>query len=216
MLPAYDKVLKEFFSLKLNGKPVPIVGPVNPLRAFASMRTLMEKQGQKITDDRFVPLPFISIYRMPPSQNLNRFRRADLRKLRYSDDMNIVEQSRMPFPYDIPYQIDIWCRYEDDLVTLIEGCMRKWRGPVTYVDVDHGNPHGKYKVGVFFEGAMDNSELESDDRDRDLRYTINLNVEGFLSFPSRRVKTVRHEKIVAGFNEEPDAASDVLLAEHKE
>jgi hypothetical protein len=224
MIASYDAAIKEFFSLKLKGKPVPIVGPVNPMRAFAMMSQLVTKEGQinpQVNNtDRFVPLPFISIYRLPPVQSLDRFRRADLRHMQYDDDGNSILQSRMPFPYDIEYQLDIWCEYEDDLVTLTESLLRKYKGPMTYISIDHGPPHGEYNIATFFENGMDTSELESDAEDRILRYTLTIKVEGFLSFPARKVKTVRKEQIYVSVaenpNTQPTVYEEVLINEYKE
>ena len=224
MIASYDKAIKEFFSLKLKGKPVPVVGPVNPMRAFAMMNQLMTKVGQidpsVSNTDRFVPLPFMSFYRLPPVQNLERFRRSDLRKMQYDDDGNSVLQSRMPFPYDIEYQLDIWCEYEDDLVTLTESLLRKYKGPMTYISIDHGPPHGEYNIATFFQQGMDASELESDAEDRLLRYTLTIKVEGFLSFPAKKVKTVRKEQIYASvtttLDPQPEDFEETLLNEYKE
>jgi hypothetical protein len=194
------------------------------MRAFAMMSQLVTKEGQinpQVNNtDRFVPLPFISIYRLPPVQSLDRFRRADLRHMQYDDDGNSILQSRMPFPYDIEYQLDIWCEYEDDLVTLTESLLRKYKGPMTYISIDHGPPHGEYNIATFFENGMDTSELESDAEDRILRYTLTIKVEGFLSFPARKVKTVRKEQIYVSVaenpNTQPTVYEEVLINEYKE
>jgi len=223
MLPAYDKAMTEFFQLKLNGDFVPLIGPVNPQRAFAKMQDVLKKSGQVITsagiDDRNIPLPFMSFYRMAPVQNQSRFRRADLRYLDYTPDGNNILQSRMPHPYDILYQIDIWCEFQDDMNVLIESILRKWKDPLVHINVDHGQPFGDYKIAVFYEGGQDNSVVESMDAERILRYTLTVKVEGFLSFPARKVKTVRKEQIyatVADSYEETTIADETLLNEYSE
>jgi hypothetical protein len=221
VLPQYDEAMRRFVSVKMNGTVVPLVGPVTPDRAFAYMRNLMKESGQIITDDRFVPLPFMSFYRMQHTPNQSRFSRADVRKTHYSDDDNITGVARRPFPYDIPYQIDVWCRFEDDFNYIIEALDRKWYGlPHAYVDVDHGDVWGVHSIAVTWDGAQDTSDLESDDGDRILRYTLSCTAEGFMTFRPKKVKTVRDIQIRVSTNAtphtKPESFDDSLIFEHKD
>lgn len=224
MLPQYDAAMREFLTVKMSGAVVPLVGPVTPDRAFAYMKNLINKDkadGQKITDDRFVPLPFMSFYRMRHTPNQSRFSRADVRKTHYSDNDDITGVARRPFPYDIPYQVDVWCRFEDDFNYIIEALDRKWDGlPNAFVDIDHGDVWGCWPICVSWDDAQDTSDLESDDKDRMLRYTLTCTAEGFLTFRPKKVKTVRDLQIrlstAAQPLTKPESFDDSLLFEHKE
>lgn len=216
--------MREFFTVRMSGKQVPLVGPVTPDKAFASMKDLLNKEGgegQKVTDERFVPLPFMSFYRMPHTPNLERFNRADVRKTHYSDDDNVTGVARRPFPYDITYQVDVWCRFEDDFNYIIEALDRKWDGlPMAFVEVDHGDVWGWWSIAVSWDSSTDNSVLESDDGNRMLRYTLTCTAEGFLTFRPKKVKTVRAIQLrvstAAKPHTKPESFDDSLIYEHKE
>ncbi len=215
MFKAYDTAMKEFLQVKLKGKDVPLVGPVPPHRARARMQDLLKEDPRAKKDDKFVPLPFISFTRMKPVYAQERFSRADLRKLDYTKGGNRTLMARRPMPYDLSYQVDIWCEFEDDMTTLTEAYLRRWRGPIRNIEVWHGEPFGNYKIAASITDINDNSQLESDDEDRLLRTMITITLEGFLSFPATEVPTVRRIEGVAQVphapNTDPNTYEELLF-----
>lgn len=204
----YDEAVKEFLKVKLKGSPVPIVGPVNPSRAFARVRDIHKDDPRVISDDKYTPLPFISFMRMDALFAQERFHRANLRKIKYNENANSVLGARRPMPYDLPYQVDIWAEYEDDLILLTESYLRRWRGPMKFLDVWHGEPYGDYKIGMPTPEVRDLSELESDDQNRMLRMALSFTLQGCLSFPAEEVPTVREILTQVAIANNPNTVAD--------
>lgn len=213
ILRSYDLAFKDFLTVKLKDKVVPIVGPVTPLRAHARVRDLLKDDPRVKQDDKFVPLPFISFKSMEPVENLERFRRAPIRKISYAPDGNSCTVGDPPYPYDIPFQIEIWTEYADDAKYLVEAILRKWKNlPIKGIGVDHGPPWGVFNVYANRPEVIDNSDLESDDADREMRYTLTTTLQGFISDPAKDVKTVRKTQVVASLN----GGAEEVLDEYSE
>lgn len=222
MYRQYDSAVLEFCKIKLNGVEVPAIGPLPPQRAWARMSEILKGKDPRTNQDpTFIPLPIISIIRLPEQPNMERFRRADVtRKLKYSDDMNSCSVGESPMPYDIPYQVDIWAYNADDFFTIREAFMRKWRNQVKAIPVDHGPPLGIFNVYAKYTNGVDNSDFESEESDRALRFTFTFTVEGFLAFPTREVKTVRKTVFKAVLSNQPltkpESTDEVTIHEHSE
>lgn len=212
VLRSYDEAFKDFVKVKLNGKDVPIVGPVGPLRAFARVRDLLKDDPRVVKDDKFIPLPFISFNTMTPTENMSRFRRGVLRKITYSPDANVCTEGDPPSPYDIPVQIEIWAEFADDARYIVEAFLRKWRNqPMKAIEVDHGPVWGVFNVYAHKPDIIDNSDLESEEADRLMRFTLTTTVEGFISDPTRDIKTVRQERVIASVARDPLTKPDVTV-----
>lgn len=192
MFRHYDEAIKEFLTRKMpNGATVPIVGPVPPQKAFASMRELLKDDPRVKKDPRFIPLPIISFNRLSPEFAQYRYQGANLRALSYSDDANKTTVAERPMPWDIPYTVEIWAEKEDDGLFLLEAYQRQWRRPYAYIDVWHGEPFGNYRIGIAAPSVEDNSLIETDGADREIRFTLSFTVEAFMTFPAKWIPTVR-------------------------
>jgi hypothetical protein len=206
----------------MQGKEVPIVGPLPPQRAWARVEEFIRgEDGREREDPTFTPVPILSLIRFPEKFNGERYRGADVtRSLVYSDDLNSTTVGKSPMPYDLPYQLDIFCYHVDDLNFLREAFLRKWRTQVRSIQVDHGPPLNVFKVYAFLEKAQDNSILESEDNERLLRFTYTFTVQGFLAFPAELVKTVRDTRLTGVLTAEDLAKTDpedeILLHTHSE
>lgn len=218
MFRAYDEAVAKFVTRKMGDEFVPLVGPISPLRAFGAFNEILKnnKVPDAIKNDRFVPLPFMSFDRLDPIYDQSRFSRADVRKLAYSPDGNKSATGRRPNPFNIPYQVEIWAEKESDGLFLWEAMLRRWRGPKASIVVNHGTPWGDWKVWMDVPRMRDTSVKESEKKDREIRYTVDLVVEGFLSFPVDWVPTVRrvsvHEQQAPHPNTEPTVVDDMIVS----
>jgi hypothetical protein len=214
MFRHYDTAMKEFCTRKMpGGSEVPVVGPVSPLRAFAAMNLLLKDDPRVKKDPRFIPLPFISFDRLNPILAQERYNTAEFRKLRYSDDMNSTLNATRQMPYDIPYAIEIWAEKEDDAVYLLEGFIRRWRRPLASIKVWHGEPFGDWNIYMAPPMIVDNSIKSPDKGDREIRYTLTVTLEGFMTFPAYKVPTVRGIGINYEASNKPLSDPDDIVTE---
>lgn len=221
ILRSYDLAFKDFLTIKFKDKVVPVVGPVTPLRAYARVRDLLKDDPRVEADDKYIPLPYISFRSLEPVENLERFRRAPIRKITYAHDGNSCTVGDAPYPYDIQFQVEVWTEFADDARYIVEAIIRKWKSqPLKAIEVDHGPPWGVFNVYAHRPDIIDNSDVESDDADREMRFTLTTTVEGFISDPAKDVKTVRETRIYANVSNnpltKPDSTVEELIDVHRE
>lgn len=194
MIRRYAVALIDLLRIELPDTKIPI-GIASPRREFG---TQSERQGHRVEArlDATIPLPSMVLSPLDWNLNRDRFIRAKHRKLRYSDDLNMVTQSRHPLPYDFNYQLDIWTKYRDDLNLILAYTMTKFENQFATLQIDLGHPWGVKKVFVRAEHVTDNTDSSLEpDNDREPRATVDLVLEGWLPLKPKDVRTVR--KVIA-------------------
>lgn len=188
----YDFGIRQFIQgvLVFDGQLIPCIDS-SPMRAFSSYRQLLNdgkvapiifpEDGQ-LEPDKF-PLPFSSFERTDwkprraeqnPSgviRNLGFVRGGGERRTAYS---------RYPVPVDLPYQIDVWVRWKNHLNYLQQRLYMQFEGAHAHWFVR--TPYrcdNDFLMAIRFEGLKNLSDLEVD-KDRILRLTLNVVVEGWL------------------------------------
>lgn len=168
------------------------MGFATPRREFGTQEELNPLGGPDIPPrGKSVPLPSMTLQRMNWTLAENRMNYTRHRKVRWSDDLNLVTQAQHPIAYDIAYQLDIWTKYRDDANILTTTVLMRFPRRMAGLLVDLGHPWGVKKVFMGVTSVVDNSELETEDGDREVRMTIDLNLEAWLPLPPVDVRTVR-------------------------
>jgi hypothetical protein len=187
-------------------RPVPVIF-ATPERAFSEMADLLGKSQipdwpeldkamikltpEQLRDDpSLVPTPFVSVKRGSPAFRMDRSSTIAWRKVfttqvgtvYFDSKQNYVIRSKHPRPYDLPYQLDIWCRYREDLNSIMSQLMR-WGNPWFAIWADLKVPWGKQLFDVKMGTFTDNSELEGLEGGTGQswkRATLDVTLEGYL------------------------------------
>lgn len=213
----YDRAVISFMrdNLKLeDGSSVPTVF-ATPDRYQSQMRKRFN-----LREDDMIPLPACSVSQigdtvLRPEAFLSH--QNKLRRIRVYPDGEEVQNGTgqtadgnatvsismpKPLPYNFSYQSDVWTKNRFEAMKFYRQVAVQFnRGVYTYLSVDHGWPLGRKIVPIFLDGITDNTQLETADGPRILRYTFSFRVEGWLAQPVEEAKLV-HKIIV--YNEEPD------------
>lgn len=182
----------EFLRASINGEKIPM-GFATPRREFGTQEEMnpMEAGDVPVHGSKTIKLPSMVVQRLNWTLAENRMNYTRHRKIRWSDDLNLVTQAQHPIAYDIAYQLDIWTKYRDDANILTSAVIIKFPRRMASLQVDLGHPWGVKKVFLGITSVVDNTELESEDGDREVRMTIDLNLEAWMPLPPTDVRTVR-------------------------
>lgn len=190
MLRRFDLAVLDFLKLSVNGEPIPL-GFATPRREFGKQS---EIQGRAVPqrEDQSVRLPSMVLSRLGWTRSSERTNLVRHRKLRWSDDLNIVTGAQHPIAYDLSYQLDVWTKYRDDANLLVALTLTKFPRLTAPLTVDMGNPWGERRVFLEAKDVGDNTELDpGEDGDREVRHTIDLTLQTWLPLPPKDVRTVR-------------------------
>ena len=199
MIRRYDSAVLDFIrpSLTMNGEKVPF-GFAGQRREFGQQSELSSGESDRLgpRDNQTVKLPSIVLQGLDWELDEARYNAAKHRRLKWSDDLNLITQALHPLPYNLMYQVDIWTKFRADANVLSTAIAIKFKRRYAWLSVDMGYPWGVKKVALHqTTGIKDNSESESEEGDREIRKTIDLRLEAWLPTPPVDVRTVR--KVIA-------------------
>lgn len=183
----------------VDGRIIPVVFS-SPMRAFSTLRTQLSESGIAIInppDDAQLeysdmPLPYVSFWRGDPKFGVRRNQNFPVRNIGFisSSGQRRTGSMRYPTPVNIPYQVEIWCKSISTQGYLVQKMMEQFWTHLAYWSVQ--TPYGtRVIMPIKMNGMTDTSELEagSEARDRILRYTFNLEVEGKMFHDIKEVPT---------------------------
>ena len=198
MIRRYDSAILALLKAELSpGVPVPLNFGA-PRREYGTQDEMGASPADRkpsFRSKQSIPLPSMSLTRSDWTRSAERSNFNLHRKLKWSTDLNLISQAQHPMAVDIPYQLDIWTKFRDDANILTELTMTKFPRVQRAMLIDMGEPWGVKKVYLVLGNAVDNTENESEDADREVRMTVDFILEGWLPFKSRTIRTVR--KVVA-------------------
>ena len=182
----------EFFRTSYNGEKIPM-GFATPRREFGTQEELnpLPEDPLPIHGSKTVQVPSMVVQRLNWVLSDQRMNYGRHRKLRWSDDLNMVTQAQHPIAYDISYQLDIWTKFRDDANLLTSLTLVKFPRRKAALNIDLGYPWGVKKVYLIPAGVVDNTELETEDGDREVRMTLDFLLEAWLPLMPVDVRTVR-------------------------
>lgn len=163
-----------------------------PRRAFAQMKDLLVRKGWldpaaiNKASYQMVPLPFASIMRMAPILAQDRFSPFTITKGLVDSEIKKIAKSRFPIPIDIPYQVDFWVRRKFTEARILEWLFSKLARQGVGLDeftltVNLGSFFGNKLVTVAVGSFADNSSLEPDELDVDIRFTVDLTIKAWMT-----------------------------------
>lgn len=123
--------------------------------------------------------PIIAVTRLSMDYALNRNNTNIVRKVFPWDSNNdFTIRANYPRPWDIPYQIDIHCRYRQHANRCIAWYLKK-PDPVLHIKVNFCWPWFERSIGLIFSRINDTSLLETGERERWIRHSIPVTLEGW-------------------------------------
>lgn len=166
----------------------------NPDRLTAS-----QKQGDfPPTEIDRLAVPGMTLTRLDATFDQSRWSYTEWRKLTYSNDLNLVQVSNFPLPYNFLYQLDFWAETYHDLNLFLEDYARKFPRPTWWLDIKFPLPWGLKTVHMQSQGAFGmNSTLDGGIQQRELRGVATVVVFGWIPLPPRWVRTVQRVGVEA-------------------
>ncbi len=182
MLRLLDEVTKQLlsgFAVERGGQYVNVerVFYSTPERAFSD-------------SDKRIDLPVISFFRISQefayeSNNLAVQEIGGIVK-----DKDTLTGTRYPaLPVSASYQVDFWVKFIDDLQILQTQLLHYFR-PVRRYYLDIGSGIG-FPLDYSLGGMSDNSDLEPGEEERVLRFTADIQAQGYLPLKAVEVKLVK-------------------------
>ena len=125
--------------------------------------------------------PRVSVTRQNWVYSMRRNINRPIRRIRLWDEQADfwITQKKHPRPIDMMYQIDIITRFRDDMNKCLRWYIQHPDNTYT-IPIEFGYPWGRKFIDLFFENFIDNSDIETQERERWIRYTIPLSVEGWM------------------------------------
>lgn len=145
--------------------------------------------------DQTVRLPAMVVTQLNWVRSDERYNPAKHRKLRWSEDLNLVSQAQHPLAYDIGYQLDIWAKFRDDANILLDLTLQKFPRKFAYLKVDLGDAWGVKRIPFLCKNVIDNTNLNYEGGDREVRFTVDFEMEAWMPLPIVDMRTVR--KVIA-------------------
>jgi len=172
--------------------PPLLEGRTTQLLIATQRKAFAEVTSGQIIDERTRKLPRISLQRLDPENDPTRFNSNRIRRLGWcnptQDPQSHLLSSKFPAPVIIPYQIDMWTRFVKEMNLWERFIMETFSPSYTYLRIRPNDVWGWKMFSVFWEGAViNNSDLEPQEEERQIRKTININCECWM-FPDDFIK----------------------------
>lgn len=190
----YDHAMAKFLGEVFiqNDKPIPIVF-ATPDRAYALIRKRFD-----LPKDQPIPLPFISLSQVgdiqsDPQRFLSKY--IKLRNLGRDEDNSLLYTAQRPAPWNFTYTAELWMRTRAEAMAQRRNIASRFDEAIgtTYITVDHGEPIGNKLIRLELTSCTDNSDLETADKNRSLRWSFTFTLYGWLTYPvekTHRVETI--------------------------
>jgi hypothetical protein len=186
----YDEALMKFLKLTVSDADVPLTF-ATPLKEFGEHEVVQDSPIPQ--SPKMITLPAMAVSRLNWTADAARYQEAIHRKLKWSDDLNLITQAQHPMAWDFAYQVDFLTKYRDDMNILMALTLIKFPRKIVMIPVDLGTPWGVKKISLIMGQVVDTTELESLDEssNRLCRMTLSLTLQGWLPLPSKDVRSVR-------------------------
>jgi hypothetical protein len=148
-----------------------------PRKGFAEATTAV------LADNRRRTLPRIVIQRLDIINDPIRFNPNRIRRLGYCNppDQNKLISGKFPSPVNIPYQIDLWARFIKEMNIWEQYIMDVFASSYLYLKIRPNDVWGDKSYITFLDGPItDNSDLEPDEKERQIRKTLTFRSEAWI------------------------------------
>jgi hypothetical protein len=220
-LDNYDRAMAQWLRgvLHWDGRYLPIVF-ASPLRAFSAVQEILSDDPDAVIpppadgqlDYPTLPLPFISFWRGDLRPGVRRNQNFPVRNIGFIDGSKKRRTGtmRFPTPINLPYQVELWCKTYTTQGILIQQLLTQFWTTMAYWLVN--TPYNRQIfMPIKLVSSSDTSELEagSDTKDRILRYTFQLEVEGRMFHDVYEVPTYMRRDVQIEV-QNPDGTSTVV------
>lgn len=201
-IEAYDLAITNYFSEvpANNGEFIPVVF-ARPDRAFASFKSTLPGLPEYSNPEdelKNIPLPFISVWRLDPVYDSTRENTVDRKRIRINGEMVMTREDKSKclqttnfLPYNITYQIELWCRDIFASNTFTDFIRWKFpRGGTDYLSIDFGEPFGVKRIPTFERSLVNNSDIEPGEEIGLRRLTFDIEVQGYFLGQGKEKSTV--------------------------
>ena len=180
-----------------NGKPIEYVF-ATPERAFARLQEKLANRTkqtlpahQRNESNKVYPLPWGSVSRTALAIDHDRFFLCGHGKLYRDIETNHYIGAAWPQAVKLTYQVDLWTRNLEDLQALANqlllGMTDGWS---TFITVEHPFPYGSLRVFTQLTENRDLSVLEHATDQRQLRWMMAFQLDGWMARPPTDVPIV--------------------------
>lgn len=195
-----------------DGKPIEYVF-ATPERAFAALEKKLAGRTRKPLPDHqahpiqglVYPLPWGSISRTGLALDHTRYAICGHSRLYRNVDTNRYIGAPWPQAVNLTYQVDLWGRNLEELQALANQLLLAMtEGWSTFIRVEHPFPYGTLRVFTQLMENRDLSVLEHPTDQRQLRWMLSFQMEGWIARPQVEVPIVEkitipvHELTAAG------------------
>jgi hypothetical protein len=154
-------------------------------------------------DKEATPFPVGSVFLSGIAPDPERRRNATITALDGTGTRAYLDETRtemVRFPWPLPliltYQVDFWTKTQTDMQIWRTAVMERFdQVDHTYIQGSFGE-YGEKILRLAWSGFDDNSDLETGERERVLRNTLSLTLEGWLFRRSVRTKTALKGSVV--------------------
>lgn len=233
ILRIYDSALFNYVKYYVeNSVPGHVVAchMATPDRPFGFEVPTDPKTGDVDTDrvTSMLITPQVTLTRQGISYDMQRNNTIRIRSVRYWDEeKNFFVQSEFPRPWTLTYMVDVYARLRNDAQAVLQHFLY-YTQPLRLIKVDFHYPWGKRPIYMGWGQILDNSDVESGEKLRYYRYSIPINVEGYMfecfDYPSdiphsktdlehftSRVRTVKKLQMDIKLSPEGENVSTVYL-----
>jgi hypothetical protein len=149
-----------------------------PRRSYAEVTT------GRLVDERTFKLPRIAVTRLQHSTDSTRFNSNNIRRLGWTNSryQAAIRNGKFPAPIIIPYQLDFWSIYVNEMNLWEQKVLFDFAPSYTYQTIRPDDVWGDKQYAVFLDGPIvDNSDLEpGEEGQREIRKTVTLNAHGWI------------------------------------
>jgi hypothetical protein len=167
-----------------------------PDRAFATLERMWKKKytQERVEKLKLAPYPIASIARMAHRYDPTRYRgrQTKFRRVTYSEDLHTTYNVLYPRPWDFDYQIELSAKNAQTMSLLTLWLMEQATEEV-FLRINFTplwKEWGVKLVAGDIPDITDNSDLEPDEKQRELRTTVSMTLHGWLFLPPEPVGVV--------------------------
>lgn len=185
ILRIYDSALfnyvKYYVENSVPGHVVPC-HMATPDRPFGFEIPTDPKTGDVDTDrvTSMLITPQVTLTRQGITYDMQRNNTNKIRSIRYWDEeKNFFVQSEFPRPWSLSYVVDVYARLRNDAQAVLQHFLY-YTQPLRLITVDFYYPWSRRPIYMGWGQIIDNSDVESGEKLRYYRYSIPINVEGYM------------------------------------
>lgn len=163
-----------------------------------------------------LPLPLLGITRgaWVPRMEQRVCTAFGFRNRRFTDSSGTYNLGgKPPLPITLDYQLDLVTEKVSTASRILTAFQQRFDPTLTHGEVQFVPGGQKWKMPILLEGVANNSGLDGGEKDREIRFTLTLKVEGWIQQPVVESRVAKDSYLEAGL--EHTDFGEVVLPDHK-